>query len=256
MYSLDLTKTETTSISVSETSSISVFHVTLLNISLMYFTVFIILSVSWLHIFCNVSRQNFCTAVTALFNILNETVKQSRSLSIQNLARMPHDPHTLVLKAKIKRTLIETVCCRTCFHLYLYDPNKPAHPALCTYTPFPNNQPCNEKLWVQKLTHRNIKDLGRFPKPPKRNKLPARLGEPRCLFISQPILAWLEWLLSKPKTEAAIDAWTCELSNSKSGELLNVRHGQTFKHLAWKHTPTLLNSSVPVCEFVQPPASI
>jgi hypothetical protein len=62
--------------------SIPFFQVALLNVSLINYTVFIILFVSWLHIFCNVSRQNCCTAVTALFKIFNKTVKQLQSSSI------------------------------------------------------------------------------------------------------------------------------------------------------------------------------
>ncbi|KNZ63498.1 hypothetical protein VP01_1135g1 [Puccinia sorghi] len=57
--------------------------------------IFIILFFSWLHIFCNVNRQNCRTAVTSLFNILDKKVKQSQSLLIQNIARMLCDPCTL-----------------------------------------------------------------------------------------------------------------------------------------------------------------
>ncbi|KNZ46954.1 hypothetical protein VP01_6804g1 [Puccinia sorghi] len=61
-----------------------------------------------------------------------------------------------VLKAKIKPNRIETACFRNCFHLYPYEANKPIHPVFCKYKRFPNNQPCNKKPWVQKLTHTHI----------------------------------------------------------------------------------------------------
>jgi hypothetical protein len=70
--------------------------------------------------------------------------------------------------------------------------------------------------------------------------MPGTFSDPQCSFISQPILLWLEWLLSKPETEAAIDTWTRNLSHHQT-ELIDVQHGQNFQKLASTHTPTPLN---------------
>ncbi|PLW58708.1 hypothetical protein PCANC_00314 [Puccinia coronata f. sp. avenae] len=192
---------------------------------------FIILFITWLHIFCNVSRENCQTAVTILFNILQETLK--RSSGNQTLSRMPRDPCTLVKKAAIKPHLVETVCCRICFHLYSFEQQR-LPPTFCQYKRFANSDPCSEELWVQKSTHSGIKDLGQFPRPSKKD-YPAKFGVPRCLYVSQPILAWLELLLRKPDIEAAIDAWASKVLNSKE-ELMDVQHGTTFQKLSQSST--------------------
>jgi hypothetical protein len=87
-----------------------------------------------------------------------------QSSSIWSLARMPRNPRTMILKDKIQPTLIKTLCCCTCFCLYPYAANGPPPPTFCTYTPFPTDQLCNKELWVQKLAHWAVKDLGQFPK--------------------------------------------------------------------------------------------
>ncbi|KAA1084864.1 hypothetical protein PGTUg99_000543 [Puccinia graminis f. sp. tritici] len=80
---------------------------------------FIVMFVSWLHIFCNISRENCRTAITALYNILNETIK--RPASARSLMRMPRDPRTLISEANLDTEIVESLCCRTCFHLYPQD---------------------------------------------------------------------------------------------------------------------------------------
>jgi hypothetical protein len=151
---------------------------------------------------------------------------------------MPRDPRTLVKKAAIKPHLVETVCCRICFHLYSFEQQR-LPPTFCQYKRFANSDPCSEELWVQKSTHSGIKDLGQFPRPSKKD-YPAKFGVPRCLYVSQPILAWLELLLRKPDIEAAIDAWASKVLNSKA-ELMDVQHGTTFQKLSQVDTPSFLN---------------
>ncbi|KAH9471668.1 hypothetical protein Pst134EA_033299 [Puccinia striiformis f. sp. tritici] len=197
---------------------------------------FIIIFVSWLHIFCNVSRENCRTAINALFNILNETLK--RRSSNRSLLKMPRDPRTLISRAHLDTELVETLCCRTCFHLYPLDISTPL---TCEYAPFKNSLPCDEDLFVQKKTHRGLKDHGRFPNP-KATIVPYSFNVPRCFFVTQPILVWLTWLLGKPDTEAAINAWADELSRS-DGALLDIQHGSNYQGMYWDDSPTPFESS-------------
>ncbi|PLW52512.1 hypothetical protein PCANC_10574 [Puccinia coronata f. sp. avenae] len=164
---------------------------------------------------------------------------------------MPRDPHTLVKKAAIKPHLVETVCCRICFHLYSFEQQR-LPPTFCQYKRFANSDPCSEELWVQKSTHSGIKDLGQFPRPSKKD-YPAKFGVPRCLYVSQPILAWLELLLRKPDIEAAIDAWASKVLNSKA-ELMDVQHGTTFQKLSQVDTPILHLLTPPTASQVYLPS--
>ncbi|KAA1138236.1 hypothetical protein PGTUg99_024357 [Puccinia graminis f. sp. tritici] len=111
------------------------------------------------HLF-DVSRENCRTAITALFNILKETIRQRTSN--QSLLKMPRDPRTLISKANLEIELVESICCGACFHLY---PNNTNTPLLCEYAPFAHSQRCNEELYKQIRTQSGFKDLGRFPNP-------------------------------------------------------------------------------------------
>ncbi|KNZ56501.1 hypothetical protein VP01_238g8 [Puccinia sorghi] len=112
-------------------------------------------------------------------------------------------------------------------------PVTPLPPPLCTYQPFQDSSPCNEELWIQKSTHRGLKDFGQFPRESDFRSKTFRVL--RCQFVTQPITAWLEWLLAKPEIELAIDTWASEVRNSNN-EFGDIQHGSMFRNkISSKH---------------------
>ncbi|KNZ52617.1 hypothetical protein VP01_34g6 [Puccinia sorghi] len=181
-------------------------------------------------------RASSLVAITALFNILQAVLEHSSPSQI--LEKIPRDPRTLMLKAVLKPTLVATPCCRTCFSLY---PVTPLPPPLCTYQPFQDSSPCNEELWIQKSTHCGLKDLGQFQRWSDFH--PAKIGVLQCQFFTQPITAWLEWLLEKPEIELAIDTWSSEVRNSNNN-FGDIQHGAMFRGLSSDNAPSILNLSL------------
>ncbi|KAA1123860.1 hypothetical protein PGTUg99_050062 [Puccinia graminis f. sp. tritici] len=189
---------------------------------------FIVLFISWLYLFCGVSRENCRTACNFLFKILEEF--QKKPAPINQLETLARDPRSLIEKADINPTLIKTICCRECFSLY--PPNRDA-PLFCTYLPYPNEEQCGEPLFKQNRVYRGMKDLGQFPpKSTTKNPVPYPqfVGVPRCYFISQSILTWVTWLLSKPDTEKEIQEWAGKVGN-QDDFLIDVQNGTAFKTL-------------------------
>ncbi|KNZ49109.1 hypothetical protein VP01_5201g1 [Puccinia sorghi] len=92
----------------------------------------------------------------------------------------------------------ENIFCQVCFHLYNLEPTNLWH---CRYKPFNNSDPCDEELFIQKKIYQGHKDVGKLAyhsKPPK--ILPNVIATPCSVFLSQPILTWITWLLeSKTK---------------------------------------------------------
>ncbi|KNZ58775.1 uncharacterized protein VP01_1864g3 [Puccinia sorghi] len=97
-------------------------------------------------------------------------------------------------------------------------------------------------LFIQKKIYQGHKDVGELPyhsKPPK--ILPNVIATPHCVFLSQPILTWITWLLSMPHTENKIQDWIQVNQKLKDkGYLSDVQHGHTFKNTTWKSRPDIL----------------
>ncbi|KNZ56973.1 hypothetical protein VP01_2275g2 [Puccinia sorghi] len=81
------------------------------------------------------------------------------------------------------------------------------------------------ELFIKKKIYRGHKDFGNldyYSKLP--TILPNVIAKPCCVFISQPILTWITWLLSMPHTKSEIEDW--------------------IQNTAWKSRPHILKLSV------------
>ncbi|KNZ49760.1 hypothetical protein VP01_4807g1, partial [Puccinia sorghi] len=200
-------------------------------------SLFIILFISWLHLFCNVSRENCKTAIRIIINILQAATKHPNTPQV--LKMIPRDPRTLIKRAQLDVTLVDKICCQICFSLYEFEPSDLWR---CTYKRFKNLDPCGEELFVKKKIYRGHKDVGDlayYAKPPQVSA--NVVATPRCVFLSQPILTWLTWLLSKPQTEKAIEEWIQVNQNLKDqGYTSDIQHGQNFENTDWKEETDML----------------
>ncbi|KNZ50348.1 hypothetical protein VP01_4476g1 [Puccinia sorghi] len=152
-------------------------------------SVYIVMFVSWLHIFCNVSRENCKTAINTLFNIIKAILRQSSSNQL--ILKMPRNPQTLLSRVDVDSNLTQTICCQAFFKLY---------PDLC-----------NKALFIQKKTHGGIKDFGLFLE--KSSKImPINYCVSQCLLFSQSISNWLKWLFSIPNIERTMEMWAHEIN--------------------------------------------
>ncbi|KAI7952924.1 hypothetical protein MJO29_008555 [Puccinia striiformis f. sp. tritici] len=129
----------------------------------------------------------------------------NRRDSLENLGYIPRDPQTMIKRAQLDIKLTEAICCRMCFHLYKLEPTTPMH---CTYKAFDNSDPCHEELFINRKLYLGYKDVGEHDYHSKPPEIPPQvIGTPRCTLLSQSILTWVKWLLSKADTEDAIDDW-------------------------------------------------
>lgn len=206
-----------------------------------YILVYIILFISWLHLFCNVSRENCRTAIQMIINILN--LAASHSNVIPHIATLPQDPRTLISRAKLDVELTEKICCCVCFRLFDLHPTTPWR---CDYKRFKDSAPCHEELFIKKKLYKGHKDLGDlsyYSKPPK--ICPGIVGVPRCVFLSQSILTWLKWLLSMPDTEKAMEDWISTNQDLKDqGYSSDIQHGEVFKDAKWRKRTDMLKLAV------------
>ncbi|KAI7965083.1 hypothetical protein MJO29_003181 [Puccinia striiformis f. sp. tritici] len=111
----------------------------------------------------------------------------------------------MIKRAQLDIELTEAICCRMCFHLYKLEPTTPMH---CTYKAFDNSDPCHKELFINRKLYLGYKDVGEHDYHSKPPEIPAQvIGTPQCTLLSQSILTWVKWLLSKADTEDAIDDW-------------------------------------------------
>ncbi|KNZ49274.1 hypothetical protein VP01_510g11 [Puccinia sorghi] len=181
--------------------------------------------------------QNCKTAIRMIINILQVATKHPNTPQV--LRTIPRDPRTLIKRAQLDVTLTEKICCQICFCLYEFEPSDLW---LCTYKRFNNSDPCGEELFVKRKIyrgHRDVGDLAYYTKPPKVSA--NAVATPRCVFLSQPILTWLTWLLSKPETEKAMEEWIQFNQDLKDqGYTSDVQHGQNFVNTDWKKETDML----------------
>ncbi|KAI7967761.1 hypothetical protein MJO29_001038 [Puccinia striiformis f. sp. tritici] len=140
---------------------------------------FLILFVSWLHLSCNVSRENCKIAIQMIINILH--VILNRRDSLENLGYIPRDPRTMIKRAQLDIELTKLSAAE---------------------------YPCHEELFINRKLYLGYKDVGEHDYHSKPPVIPPQvIGTPRCTLLSQSILTWVRWLLSKADTEDAVDDW-------------------------------------------------
>ncbi|OAV92204.1 hypothetical protein PTTG_27698 [Puccinia triticina 1-1 BBBD Race 1] len=158
---------------------------------------------------------------------------------IPDVAAIPSNPRTIIQRADFNVQLSKKICCRVCFKLFDLHPSSPWR---CDYKQFNSSNPCDEELFVKKKIYQGNKDIGDVAyhsKPP--NFPPSVVGTPRCVYLSQSILTWMTWLLSKPDTEKAIDDWIQTNQDLKDqGYFSNIQHGEAFMNTKWKNKPNSL----------------
>ncbi|KNZ56878.1 hypothetical protein VP01_2297g2 [Puccinia sorghi] len=174
----------------------------------------------------NQGCENCCQAVTALFNILQAVLKHLSPSQI--LLKIPHDPCTLILKAVLRPTLVTTPCFWTCFSLY-------------PLTPSTNDL---HLPIFQRFTTLQRRTVDLHTK---------QFGILQCQFFTQPITAWLGWLLAKPEIELlAIDNWAKEVRNSPN-KFGDVQQVLMFRKLSSDISPSFLELvSFAICGLIQP----
>ncbi|KNZ46232.1 hypothetical protein VP01_7457g1 [Puccinia sorghi] len=158
---------------------------------------------------------------------------------MKDVQAIQHDPQNLIGKAKLDVQLTKKICCQLCFHLYYLEPTNLWH---CHYKPFNDSDACDKELFIQKKIYQGHTDVGELAyhsKPPK--ILPNVITTPCCVFLSQPILTWITWLLSMPHTENKLQDWIQVNQKVKDkGYLSDIQHGHTFKNTTWKSSPDIL----------------
>ncbi|KNZ59413.1 hypothetical protein VP01_1738g3 [Puccinia sorghi] len=180
-----------------------------------FITVFIILFVLWLHLFCNVSQEKCKAAIQIIINILSASAKNP--ITICSLDTIPHDPQTMIGRANLD-----------------------------VYKQFSNSDPCYKELFFKKKIYQGEKDIGdleNYTQPP--HIPPTLITTPCCVFISQSILTWVKWLLSRPETEKEINDWiqvNHELKNQ--GYYADIQHGNNLTKTTWTNRPNLFNLRV------------
>jgi hypothetical protein len=179
----------------------------------------------------------FRNTIQMIINILSLAVKHPNS--IPDPALIPRDPRTIIQRANFDVQFSKKICCRVCYKLYDVHPSTPQR---CDYKPFTNSDPCDEELFVNKKIYqgnKDISDLAYHFKPP--DFPPSVVGTPRCVFLSQSILTWMTWLLSKPDYEKAIDDWVQTNQDLKDqGYFSDIQHGEVFMNTKWKNKPHML----------------
>ncbi|KNZ44768.1 hypothetical protein VP01_884g1 [Puccinia sorghi] len=73
-------------------------------------TLYVVLFVSWRHLFCHASQENCKIAIKIITKIFSVALTNSGSL--QNLGAILHNPRTLIKKAKVEVKLLKSICCR------------------------------------------------------------------------------------------------------------------------------------------------
>ncbi|POW20224.1 hypothetical protein PSHT_03720 [Puccinia striiformis] len=167
----------------------------------------------------------------------------NRRDSLENLGYIPRDPRTMIKRAQLDIKLTEAICCRMCFHLYKLEPTTPMH---CTYKAFDNSDPCHEELFINRKLYLGYKDVGEHDYHSKPPEIPPQvIGTPRCTLLSQSILTWVKWLLSKADTEDAINDWNRTNQDLQDqGYTSDIQHGDNFKNTTWIDNPNSLKLSV------------
>ncbi|KNZ60628.1 hypothetical protein VP01_15278g1, partial [Puccinia sorghi] len=89
-----------------------------------------------------------------------------------------------------------------------------------------NSDPCHNELFVSKKIykgHKDVGDLANYSKPPK---ISAKIvATPQCVFLSQCIVMWLTWLLSRPDVEKSIADWIQTNDKLKDrGYISDIKH--------------------------------
>ncbi|POW12298.1 hypothetical protein PSTT_04651 [Puccinia striiformis] len=185
----------------------------------------IVVFISWLHIFCNISVSKCRTANRMLLTIVRYA---SQDINIsKNIEKIPKDPRTILSAAGLEVKLSKTVCCQTCFSLY---PSGKA-PWVCSYQRFPTSEACQELLFVNKITHQKLNET-QIKGPPSFNVL----GIPRCLFFSQSLESWIRWILETPDIEDCIEHWSQQVTPFND-RLSDIQHGSAWNDLEWKEKP-------------------
>jgi hypothetical protein len=176
-----------------------------------------------------------------IINILSVAVKHPNL--IQDIEAIPRDPRTVIEKARLDVQLTTKICSRVCFCLYELDPDTHWR---CNYKQFSNSLPCDEELFIKKKVYRGHKDIGDLANYPEQPDISADVvGTPRCVYLSQSILTWVTWLLSRPETEQAMDDWIQANQNLKDqGYFSDIQHGTNFTSTTWKKRSDILKLGV------------
>ncbi|POV94441.1 hypothetical protein PSHT_16221 [Puccinia striiformis] len=116
----------------------------------------------------------------------------------------------------------------------------------CTYHAFDNSDPCHEELFINRKLYLGYKDVGEHDYHSKPPVIPPQvIGTPRCTLLSQSILTWVKWLLSKADTEDAVDDWNRTNQDLQDqGYTSDIQHGDNFKNTTWINNPNSLKLSV------------
>ncbi|MBW0547385.1 hypothetical protein O181_087100 [Austropuccinia psidii MF-1] len=198
---------------------------------------FMVVFISWLHLFCNVSQENWKMAITMIMSVFNLALQHQNPN--RNIPIVPRDPQTLIKRANVDIELTKNICCQRCFCLYEFGRDTPLR---CGYKEFSNLKSCDEELFVQKGIYKGHKDVGQIEQYLTSMPMtPFSIGTPRCVFVSQRISTWLKWLLSKSDTENVIDTWAGSIHQDQDyGFLSDIQHGENFKQIKWENKPNSL----------------
>lgn len=152
---------------------------------------------AWLHLACGLSRAStsrllnmlqFIVQVAmelgALIALLGPGESGSNTLPQSgNPLRLPRDIRSAMTALAIEPDIVRSICCPKCFSKYNLD----SLPQVCVWRETPRSRACGEKLWTTRSTRGG----------------PRRV--PRRLYATQNLESWLDFFLSRPGIEDAID---------------------------------------------------
>ncbi|KNZ62462.1 hypothetical protein VP01_1267g3 [Puccinia sorghi] len=159
------------------------------------------------------------TAIQMIINILNFAANHSNS--VPNIASIPKDPQTIILRANLDVKLTEKICCWECFQLFDLLPTTPWR---CNDKHFKDSDPCHEELFIKKKLYKGHKDFGDllyYSKPP--NICPAIVGVPRY-------------------GNGRLDSNQSRLKDQ--GYYSDIQHGKVFKNTKWRTRTDILRLGV------------
>lgn len=154
---------------------------------------------AWLHLGCGLSRDATSRLLKVLGFIVQMAMELGRLISLSTnpsqLAggtnnslplppfHLPCDVRTAMSALSIEPNIIRSICCPKCLSKYSLD----TLPQVCLRRETPRARPCGEELWTTRSTRGG----------------PRRV--PRRLYSTQDFESWLEFFLSQPGIEDAID---------------------------------------------------
>ncbi|MBW0506696.1 hypothetical protein O181_046411 [Austropuccinia psidii MF-1] len=185
--------------------------------------------IDWLHIFCNISKENCRSARNFLLQIV--LASQNTPSTSFTLAQ---DPRTLIKIALPDFKIRKTVYCTNCYSLY---PTIDI-PWKCTYKETTRCSPCDNDLFCTQSSFRSVQSKGSSMLHPYRmttNDL-AHISIPRGYYVTQSMDSWIRWFLAFEGIEDAIESWAQEVHSSSDETIGDIQKGTGWKELSWAST--------------------